>query len=375
MWGVASRPGPVKEFLERATAEGSWLFGVHVQGNLAWLPEWPLQPWQSFVMWPDETTPFMRSLPPTHRVDLNCVNFLPDADLPLAGAPKRWDVCVVSRASPVKRIVETLQLVRAMLDRDPMRTFVLVVPDDRRLELGTKTYERNGIERAYYELPRTLFSARELNQISFVSASVESFGRMPLAAPLLLQMISDSRLLLLPSHSEGTPRVIAEALMVGTPCAISESLESGITRELGATESIAISDDPAAAGAQIVDALEHYDRFHVDTERARDRYGATANKPRLLARLEELVESRDEPVEGEWLLDDLHVRLAGHGQKENYQLMNDDRRFFQWLDHAEHGDPFDEDEMFARIGTTDREQLTPARRARRLAGRLRRSLR
>jgi len=54
-------------------------------------------------------------------------------------------------------------------------------------------------------------------------------------------------------------------------------------------------------------------------------------------------------------LDDLHLRLAGHGQKYNLQFMNRPKLFFRWFDcvsQASEGasgqyDPYDEDRIFA----------------------------
>lgn len=374
--GLLATSARVQEHVERTSRDGTWVYGVHMQGHVATEWVWPLAPWQRFFLWPDVDASFLRSVPPERRLPVNCINFIPDDELPARPSRPRYDVSVVTRPSPIKRCVETLHVLRGLLDLDPSRRFLVVAPDFRGPALDERSYELLGIERAFYELPLRLFSAKELKNISFICSPVVSFGRMPLWTPFLLDLIAGSKLLFLASHAEGTPRVVAEALLVGTPCAISSSLRSPVRVHLDDRNSIAVDDEPAAAAAQIDRALRNYDRFEVDVGRARELFGASANVEPFRLRLEELLRTDGHAVDGDWYLDDLHVRLTCHGQKEDPQLMTGEERFFGWL-HASERDPYDEDAVNAQIGVSDWRRLPPrpglVQRARRRLRPLRRT--
>src|SRR3954447_16887621 len=75
--GVAATSSRARSFFAESTRDASWLFGVHVQGHLN-MPEWPLEPWQSFFMWPDTTAPFLSNVPKQQLLGMNCINFMPE---------------------------------------------------------------------------------------------------------------------------------------------------------------------------------------------------------------------------------------------------------------------------------------------------------
>jgi glycosyltransferase involved in cell wall biosynthesis len=348
--GVVRTP-EVRSHLER-TAGKSWLFGVHVQGDVSYLGEWPLAPWQRFVMWPDAEDPVFADLPPGVHIPLNCVNFLPPPAV--SGRERELDICAVTRPSPVKRPVATLEIIKHLMGLRPEAECLVIAHDPRDLALGSEAYERQSIDAAFYEEPMRMFSALELARISFITSSTQSFGNFPLSTRIVSDLIGRSKLLLLTSHKEGTPRVIAEALMAGTPCAVSENLNSGLNRWLDDSNSLRLSDDPAAAAAAIDAALGDPGRFSIDTAAATARFGAEANLPRLGRELSRLIEETGCQVDGEWYLADLHLRLACHGQKQHSSLMGDDpSAWFSWLEASERYGPYDEDAVILPLGIGD----------------------
>jgi hypothetical protein len=252
----------------------------------------------------------------------------------------------------VKRIEETLYILRQLMTRRPNLTAIVVVPDYRSFD-KSDFYTARGIDPSFYRLPKELFSSRELKNISFICSAEESFGRFPLGDSVIVDLLQRSRFLLLTSHREGTPRVIAEALMAGTPCILSEKIECGVRSFLHESNCLYVDDDPAKAAAQIEDALTAYDRFSIDREAAARCFGAEANLPILKSWLVRKLSALGFPVEGRWFLDDLHLRLAGHGQKFNMQLMNDDEAFARWFEMMTPDangilstDPYDEETLF-----------------------------
>jgi hypothetical protein len=341
LWGALAQSDDVRAHLARTAAEGSWVYGVHIQGDVSGSP-WPLEDWQSFVMWPDAQAPFLSALPAERVLGMNCVSFLLD---PVETTGERtWELCVVTRPSRIKRPVESLQIIKHLLQARPRAEFVVISPDPRDVTIGRRLYEVQDVEQDFFQVPRSLFTARELGRISFVCASTQAFGNLPVTASFVSEVIARSRMLLLTSHREGTPRVIGEALLAGTPCAVSTNLTSGLNRFLVPENSLRVSDVPIDAAREIDRALDAPGRFAIDRDAARALFAESHNLPRLRATLAAIIERAGRPVDGEWYLEDLRLRLSGHGEKVNYQLMGGGKQFFDWLKAVETApDPSDED--------------------------------
>lgn len=334
LWGVPKRSKRVRDALLEAKESGKWIFGIHVQGDCSHLSEWPMPEWQSFVMWPKQDAPFLRNLPANDFCSYTCINFMPAflADKPIAD--KEWDLCVISRASSIKRIEETLQLIRILFDQRPDTRVVMIVPDPRHQDLGPKAYKHQRIDESYFKLPLKIFSARELKNISFISSSQDSFGNFPLADGMVADILSKSKFMMLTSHLEGVPRVIAEALLVGTPCIVSENLRSGLNDWLSDQNSIRIADEPLKGAAQILEVLNHYDQFSLDRQMVKRAFSESEHLQGFQSYLAERITEAGFKVEGRWYLEDLHLRLACHGQKRHAQFFYRENMFFNWLEKA-----------------------------------------
>jgi hypothetical protein len=237
------------------------------------------------------------------------------------------------------------------MDTVPDFRATIIVPDMRQFELGEACYELQSIDRRLYEMPRALFSSKELKRLSFIATSQQSFGWFPLSDGLLIDMLHRSKFVLLTSHKEGTPRVLAEALLADVPCIVSSGLESGISNYLDERNSLKIDDDVEIAVAQIRCGLERYAQFSIDRRTMREAFSSELHTPKLRAMLSDQITALGKPVEGRWFLDDLHLRLAGHGRKYSFQFMKQEQLFFDWLarndplrDGADANfDPYDED--------------------------------
>jgi hypothetical protein len=303
-------------------------------------------------MWPDAEASFLEGLPAERVLAMNCVSFLPDATA--TTGERTWDLCVVTRPSRIKRPLESLQIIKHLLAARPHGEFVVISHDPRDVTIGRRLYELQDVAQDFFEAPRTLFTARELGRISFVCTSTQAFGNLPLSASFVSEVIARSRMLLLTSHHEGTPRVIGEALLAGTPCAVSRNLTSGLNRFLDPDNCLRVSDDPAGAAREIADALATPARFAIDRVATRELFAQSHNVPRLRAALAAAIERAGRPVDGEWYLKDLHLRLACHGEKLNYQLMGGGDQFFAWLAAMETApDPYDEDILVRNLALGD----------------------
>jgi glycosyltransferase involved in cell wall biosynthesis len=358
LYGVVAKSAAVRDHLVQAFIQKHWIFGVHIQGDCSHLPDWPKQDWRSFIMWSNPADPFLSSVKRAEITPITCVNFLPQpSTLPIE---KTWDICVVSRPSEVKRITETLQLVQRLFALKSDLSVVFVVPDPRDQALGTNAYRIQSIDRNYFELPRRLFTCKQLKQISFISSSQRSFGTFPVSDDLIADLIGRSRFLLLTSHKEGVPRVIAEAFTLGTPCIVSKRLVSGLNKYLDDTNTIFIEDEIDPAAQQIRDAFDHYDAFKIDQSAMQELFCDAHNAPKLQTFLSERISTTGATVDGQWYLEELDFRLACHGRKHNMQFMNDDRLFFSWLakiDACKAVEP-DEDYLFGNDPLIDQKQLS-----------------
>jgi len=364
LYGVIARSARVRSVIRDAAASGRWMFGIHVQGDCSYLAKWPLEDWQSFVMWPDRDAGFLRGLPPEQVVDLNCVSFLPESEAVVPKAARRWDLCVVSRAAEIKRIEQTLHLIRLVLDRYPALRVNFIVPDPRVLQHGERTYTADGVVRAYFDGPKRIFSAAQLRQISFISSSTESFGKFPLAHDVVANVLAQSKFLFLWSHAEGTPRVIGEALLTGTPCIVSARLRSGMAPALANQATVVLDDnDPAQDADRIVSSIRRHEEFEVNVTAARDSFADAVNRPRLVADLSAMLTRRGHAVQGEWFLEDLPLRLCCHGRKWDLQFVYNPALFFAWFERVETIDPYDEDHVCGDTGPIDRRAFEDLHRA------------
>ncbi len=355
--GVPAKSGKVQDLLMRASAERRWMFGVHIQGDCSHLPAWPTQEWRSFLMWSDPSAAFLSNVPRTDITPITCVNFLPKSSS--SEQSKAWDICVVSRPSKIKRITETLLIVQQLFALKDDLSVVFVVPDPRDQALGDKAYRLQGVDRNYFELPRKLFSCKQLKRISFISSSQRSFGTFPVSDELIADIIGRSRFLLLTSHKEGVPRVIAEAFTLGTPCIVSKRLVSGLDDYLNDENAVFIDDAIEPAARQIKDAFDAYDRFNIDRAAMQEVFCESRNIPKLRAFLSEKLLAIGGGIAGDWYLDELDFRLACHGRKHNMQFMNDERLFFDWMAKVEDckdSEP-DEDYLFGSDPLQDRKRF------------------
>jgi len=338
LWGVPALSKRARSFLESEHQDGNWIFGVHVQGDCSFLDSWPLQDWQTFVMWPNVDDHFLRLVPAERRIGLNCVNFMPHNLVQQSDSNGKTDVIVVSRAAHIKGISNSVEIVRELLRLRPVTTFTFVVPDPRQWSGRRKSPK--GFDQSFFTMARQLFLSRELTQITFISSSQESFGLFPLGDGAMANLISDSKILLLNSVSEGTPRVIAEALLVGRPPAIPDKLRTGIDSELDSSNTIRLPPDNNEAAQLLASVLDGESKIQIDLEKVKNYFSEESNLPTLKNRLTALAGTADENT---WLLEDLHLRLACHGQKLNYQIMNSDQEFFSWMAKAESASTQDAD--------------------------------
>ncbi len=356
LYGLPKNSKKVKEFLINSHEKGEWIYGTHVQGDLSSIDSFSLEEWQSFIMWPDKKAHFLKNVPEDKILDLNCINFMPVILAKYPFQEKMWDITIVSRASEIKRITPTLLLVKKLFEIRPHLKVNFIVPDLRQIKFGEKSYSIQRIDRNYFEWPKKIFTSLQLKNISFISSSQFSFGNFPLSEELMMDIVSKSKFLMLNSHSEGVPRVIAEAFLLGTPCIVSKNLKTPLSVYFNEKSVLPIEDDENFAAITINEALDNYRDYKIDREYFAKIFSESEHKELLKEWLIKKLQQLDHTVEGNWFFDDLHLNLACHGQKFFSQLTHNEKLFFDWFDRVSSLQKYDEDKLFDPTFTIDEEK-------------------
>jgi hypothetical protein len=349
LYGVINKSHKVRDFLEKTAEKGEWVYGIHIQGDCSHLAHWPLKKWQSFIMLPNTKDKFISNVPKEFIFPYNCVNFIPSSEFNFT-KNKDWDLCIISRPSEIKRITETLLLVRKILDKKAGVRVIFIVTDPRKNAQGSKTYKKNSIDENFFTMPKKIFSSNEMSAIDFICTSQESFGNFPLTDIFVNQILNRSKFLLCLSLSEGGPRVIPESFMVGTPCIVPKNFRSGVNKYLNNKNTLFVDEDLDLAASQICNALRKKDSFQTNVRMSRNLFSEKANIPRLHTFLKKIFKQKKFILEGDFMLHNLANRLACHGQKNNFQIMNSEKLFFKWIERAENFntkiDLFSEEDYF-----------------------------
>ena len=96
---------------------------MHIQGDCSNLNFWPESSWESFYMWSNPSANFLSNLNKEIITSLTCVNFLP-YEFKL-NPNKIWDICIISRPSEIKRIKETLLIIKQIFSlKEDLKSFL-----------------------------------------------------------------------------------------------------------------------------------------------------------------------------------------------------------------------------------------------------------
>lgn len=336
-------------FLSQKYKENKWIFGCHVQGNVqSYLKKWPEYDWCKFVMSPDSQSSLFANIKSTKIIPLTAMNFSNRAFS--VRHQKIYDICVISRASSIKRMEHTLKTLKKLFLLKPELRVIFSVPDPRNFFDKAKN-EKLDIFYDFFR-PQIYFNTSEMEKIDFISTSQESFGIHPLSFDTLSYIIGSSKFSFLSSHLEGGPRVFGESLLSNTPCIYSENLKMNLDF-FDKKNSLSVSDNESLAAKSIYSALNEYDNFEIDIEKTNDRFSEQLNIPKLLNILIQILKDEGfETVEDDFYLEKLSSRVCSHYRKGNFQFLDfESNKFFDWFSKIENQkfEPYDEDTFFFNI--------------------------
>ena len=354
--GLPARSKKIREFLTKMSKENKWIFGVHIQGNCQHMQYWPVSEWESFYMWGDiKNSKFLSNIQDAKIIPLTAEYFLPKNNI--YNSKKKWDICIVSRPSKIKRIEETLYTIKELFKLKKDLKVIFIVPDPRIQSQGSRTYKL-GIDEKFFKLPKLIFSCTELKNITFLSSSQESFGNFPIPHSFIQEIISRSKFIFINSYLEGGPRVLAEAFSLNVPCIVSNKLQSGLRSFFNEKNIIEIDDSPKVAANQILRGLNNYKFFDFKYLNLENIFNEEVNQRKLKELLEEkfLILKNNNSI---WYLNDLLFRLPCHGYKNDMQFFYNENLFFEWIKGINNlNKEFSEDILFSEITSKDKKKFS-----------------
>lgn len=154
------------------------------------------------------------------RIKVHDIHFVPDYFRNL-NIPKRWDLLCIAAPGKHKRVSELLEAIEIALNKDPTFTALLLFPRPKKLkdekwdEEFFKKYDQD-------------FTSEQKENITLHTPLRTDDNIQPIPKEYLPYLYNSSKFFTLFSKKEGGPKVIAEALVCGTPVVVPSSFQGGI---------------------------------------------------------------------------------------------------------------------------------------------------
>lgn len=290
--------------------KSEWSFGLHINGNCSFLKEWPDLNTIDFIMWPNINEPFLKNV--KHKIiPQTCVYFYPD---PILLKNKIFDICITSHAAEHKNFDYAIELTKNILIKRPQTSIVFLSPDPRKFN-KFNFFKKKSL---YFDKLKKFYTPQEMNQISFVSSSEESFGVFPLASNFYWAILSLSKTSLLTSLIEGTPRCVVESILHQTMPCIMKNLKSGLNEAFSSYKFVRL--DNNSDEDKIIDYLNGPASFFHEIER--ENFFFKKNWPEFINYLNRIKGENTFHLSDTWINHNLNNRLPGHLKTKNFQLMS-----------------------------------------------------
>ena len=318
----------IDNFLEK---QNKWIFGVHLQGSYERLVKFPHKNWQDFIMCYSTQSKYLENIESNKKIDISCSNFVKTFDCEIN--KKFWEICVISRDAEIKRIDYTVKLIKKLVQKKKDIRILVIIPDSR--PFYKKLFISSLFKKSYFHLIKKLLKNEERKKIDFISSDTSIFGNFPLTEETIHRFLSQSKFLMLNSKKEGINRSIIEAFSYGAKVIVNSDLESEIVDLfLNEKNTIFINDDIETSSNKIIESINKFSIPYENREHFKKFFSDISSKERLKKYLEELLISKSHKVNGNWFLENLNLRLCGHGNFNNFQFFYNKNIFFDWFDKA-----------------------------------------
>ena len=278
-----------------------YFIGVHYGGfsNGA-----PYPSFASFFMGRPSVTDISRRYPDAFEIPIVSANFTSTVFRKDPEVKKYWDIINVSRAAKLKKLDVFFREIKKIYDKGYKYKVLLISP--KRHE-DTKEDHFIDIEEVYYDM----FSKEE-RQLFTLMRLAQNLEFKGLSKTQLSYFYQSSKCATLFSDCEGSPGVIAEALLTEIPVVMYDG-QLGSGKDFLTKENSVVWRDYNNAHECLIEAVENHDQFMFDTETLASAYREDRGLEQLKLYFEKLYSLHGQDFDGELInTDDLVSRLPSH---------------------------------------------------------------
>lgn len=212
---------------------------------------------------------------------------------------KHWDIIWVANSAPVKNADQFFKSLKILFQKT---THVKI------LIICMNTY-KNKKALNLWTLAKTLLTEKELKCLTLLHGTTPFMH--PINADDMSFFYNSSKVFTLFSDKEGESRVISEALLCGCPVVVKKQLQGGGKDYLNDTNSMMFTTLEEAADCFYDLIINEKWKNLIPTNQA-ETQSETYTIPKFKHVLETFYEEQNEPIEGEFILENLYKSLPSH---------------------------------------------------------------
>jgi len=238
-----------------------------------------------------------------HRIKMHDMQFVPDYFENL-NLPKRWDLLCIATASKNKNLHKLLKTIKMAIDEQNDFTACLIVPRPEKLKGGNW-------DKKFFEMYENELTEDQKGNIDLYTPLRSEASIQPIPKEFLPYLYNSAKFFTLFSENEGGPKVIAEALMCGTPIIVPSSFTGGINAYLDESNTYKFFSLNEAKNMFISIKMNHKE-YEFNPDYLTDKLSASQSAERLENRFEEIFKQMDIRYKGSIKKDGLDSKLSHH---------------------------------------------------------------
>lgn len=238
-----------------------------------------------------------------YRIKMHDMQFVPDyfEDVDM---PKRWDLLCIATPTKHKNISKLLNTLKRTIEVEKNFTALLLFP--RPKELENDRWDTKAFDIFYND-----FTSDQKENIDMYTPIRTEVDIQPIPKDFLPYLYNSSKAFTLFSENEGGPKVIAEALMCGTPIVVPSSFTGGVSAYLDESNSHNFSNISEAKDI-FIEIKNNHSKYTYDTQYLADELAASNSVKRLENRFKEIYKDLGIPYRGTIEQRGLDTKLAHH---------------------------------------------------------------
>lgn len=256
--------------------------------------------WVSFHMASDGTCSF-KGRP--FVIPMSSANFTPEV-MREKGGGKYWDLICVAKNDNKKKLDVLVRQIRKIYDAGYPYKVLFVIASN--LEESAASYYTDIFDDYF-----SMFSERERDLFTIIKTHPDT-GFQGFSYSFLSHLYNQSKVFTIFSQKEGECRVIKEAQLCGLPVVVKSDMQGG-GRDYLNDKNALFFDSYDTAFETLIDAVEGFDRFEVNSSEIRKEIGEQESIERLEVWFKELFEMHGQSFDGGLVnTDNLNRRLPAH---------------------------------------------------------------